>query len=168
MHRDRLAGLFTRSVSLPPCSSLARSLTRVVRLARALTPLVSLAPSHRSSRSRLHTVRLARALALPLSCSLPLRLPPLFLSLARTPCSPRRSLPLPLTPRRQPCADYPLCLCLALPRTSPTPCTVPMRLRIDRCAQSPRGSRFVSSCSHHGWLISLHQSTLANPYVHMQ
>lgn len=70
VHRDRLAGLLARSVSLLLCFPLSRSLARAVRLARSL--------------------------ALPFSRSLPLRRPSLSLSRSLVRRSLARSLRRPL------------------------------------------------------------------------
>lgn len=116
--------------------------------------IVSLAYSFALSRSPASlSLSLARArthVSSALSLSLSLSLSPAFshyVSPLSRSFSPAPSSPP--TPRRWPVCRQRGPATVFIPRlrqTSPTPSTAPMRLRIDRCAQSPRGSRFVSRC----------------------
>lgn len=126
--------------------------------------IVSLAYSFVLSCSRL-TLSLSRSRARPVSLAFSLSL---FLAFSHyvSLLSLSLSFSLARSHRRPLLADR-LCRARTSHRvysssqqTSPTPSTAPMRLRIDRCAQSPRGSRFVSRCPR--------QRTRRSPFANQQ
>lgn len=153
----RSLGLLHRSLAAPRPAR-----ERYSRPRRALSPQPC-APGRLCSPpcivivSLAYSFALSRSLSLPLACThgpyrslsrspsfslSPTTSPhPLSLSLARLPPPPtsRRCLCRARTSHR---------VCSSSRQTSPTSSTAPMRLRIDRCAQSPRGPRFVSRCHH--------------------